>query len=77
MTLRLIGWTIFFQFIEVLDKNIGNVDVAEGVVFFLVVPEAVIAIRAQRQNLFGLYSAERHQADLATFFSMSSSPKCQ
>lgn len=46
------------------DKNIGNVDVAEGVVFFLVTPEAVIAIRAQRQNLFGLDSAERHQADV-------------
>ncbi len=37
---------------------------AERVVFFLVVPEAVIAIRAQRQNLFGLDSAERHQADV-------------
>lgn len=47
-----------------LDKNIGNVDVAERVVFFLVVPEAVIAIRAQRQNGFGLDSAERHQADV-------------
>ena len=47
-----------------LDKNIGNVDVTERVVFFLVVPEAVIAIWAQRQNLLGLDAVERHQADV-------------
>ena len=47
-----------------LDENIGNVDAAKRAVFFLVAPEAVIAIRAQRQNLLGLDAAERHQADV-------------
>ena len=37
---------------------------AEGVVFFLVAPEAVIAIWAQQQNLLGLDAVERHQADV-------------
>ena len=37
---------------------------AERVVFFLVAPEAVIAIWAQRQNLLGLDAAERHPADV-------------